>query len=343
MKKVTLYIFSLFCLGVFILSQSKPFMEWWSDYRVNQLHMPFTRARYGDLYSGCYLSQFMDTAATKKLAEYKTSRKNINLYILHDSYLAGQIKKENFLSVDKLILSDLRGEGVSINLDHKKKNVLIFECSERTADWRLINTAFVFPKLYIKKDSITKETKPKTENQEFIQFLFNSFVNQNIEFNLFDYEIFKPLKETKAKISFIYFNKVPADIAVSSNKKYLLLNETVDNRFAQSSFLGLSDEHIDIITSKINEIDLYYKNMGFDKIYFTIIPNPASIIDTERMRYNHKIERIANNYQLHADFINVYDIFKKSKKQLYRRDDSHWNRNGLQLWVNEVNAKFLAY
>ena len=343
MKKARLYSFSFLCLSVFVLSQSTPFMQWWSDYRIYQLHIPFTRARYGDLYSGCFLSQYIDTAATKKLTEYKTSRKNIDLYILHDSYLAYQLKKENFIGVDKLILSDFRGDGKQIRLDRSKKNILIIESSERSSDWHFTDTAFMFSKIYINKPKIEKDKSAKTKGNPFINYFFNPFVNQNLEFNLFDYELFKPLKETKAKLIFNYFNKVPKDIAVSSNRNYLLLNETVDNNFVESSFRWLSNEQIDFIVNTMNRINLYYKNIGFDEVYFSIIPNPVSIIDSERLPYNHKIERIKNTDWLHAKFIDVYDVFKNSKKQIYRRDDSHWNGNGVQLWVNEVNTKFLAY
>ena len=36
-------------------------------------------------------------------------------------------------------------------LNKKQKNILIIECSERTADWRLTDTVLAYPKLYIKK------------------------------------------------------------------------------------------------------------------------------------------------------------------------------------------------
>lgn len=342
MKKIRLYIFSFLFLLLFVLSQSTSFMEWWADYRVQKLHAPYTRVRYGDIYSSCFLPQFMDTTH-KKLREYKTTKTNIDLYMLHDSYLGGQIKKENFIGVDKLILSDFRGEGVCACLNRKKKNILIIECSERMADWRLTDTSLSYPKLYTKRTKTLKNIPRQKKEKSLLKIFFNPFINQNLEFILFDYEFFKLLKETKAKTNFKTFDKLPADIAVSSDKKYLLLNETIDLQRFESSFRWLSNPDIDNIVYLINLTEIHYKNLGFDEVYFSIIPNPVSIIDTERYLYNYKISRIKNTIWLNAKFIDVFDIFKKSKKRVYRRDDSHWNNYGLQLWVDQVNSKLLSY
>lgn len=340
MKKLKLYIFSFLCLLIFIFSQSTPLMEKWADFRVQKLHIPFARARYGDLYSGCFLRQYMDTANHLKLKEYKTTRNNIDLYILHDSYLANHLKKENFIGVDTLILSDLRDKGVCFNLNKKKKNILIIECSERTADWRLTDTALSYPKLY-PCNSVIRKTKEINEN--FIKYFFNPFINQNLEFNLFDYEFFKPVKETKAKVNFNLFNRVPPDVAVSANSKYLFLAETVDPARYESSFRNMGEIEIVKIVYLMNLTEEHYKKLGFEKVYFSIIPNPVSILDQGRMPYNHKIERIRNTTWMKCGFIDVYDMFRNTKKQIYRKDDSHWNTYGVQLWVNEVNAELLSY
>jgi hypothetical protein len=344
MKKVRLYIFSCLCLLVFICSESKSFMEWWADYRIQKLHAPFTRARYGDLYSGCFLPQFMDTARGKELTEYKTKQKNTDLYILHDSYLANQLKKENFIGVDTLITSDFRGEGVQFKLNKNKKNILIIECSERMIEWRTSDTASAFSKLYTEKPSSDSAEKTRKKNKSFVDYLFNPMIDRNIEFNLFDYEIFRPFKEIKAQINYNLFDKIPSNTAISSDKKYLFLNETVDPKSPISSFWLLLDPNVASIVNNMNTIYTHYKKLGFTVVYFSFIPNPVTILDRNRNRnsfYNYKIGRIKDSKILLAECIHVVTIFNDSKKQIYRRDDSHWNRNGIQLWVNEVNAKLI--
>ncbi len=340
MKKVKLYIYSFFCLAIFVLSLNKPFMEWWSDYRIYPLKAFSARSRYGDLYSACFLPNFMDTSLTK-LKTYNTSLKNTNLYILHDSYLLGRIKTENFKNLNKLFLVDYRGDEVYVQPDTTKRNIIIIECSERTAGWRLTDTAVIFSKLRTRKPIALNKNLVIIENTQVANYFFNPFINQNLEFNLFDYELFKPIKEYKAIINYYFFNRIPKDIVVSINKNYLLLNETVDVNQATSSFRYISDEEINYDVYCVNYISQCYKNMGFDEIYFSIIPNPVSIIDAGRMPYNHKIERIETNYFLRTNYIDVYTIFTQSKKQIYRRDDSHWNNYGLQLWLDEVNNKIL--
>jgi hypothetical protein len=317
-------------------------MEWWADLRVQKLNMPYSRYIYGDLYSSCFLPQFMDTAYHPKLKEYKTSRNKIDLYILHDSYLGdGQIKKENFIGVDSLVLSDFRGEGVHFNLNKKKKNILIIECSERTAEWRIKDTALCYPKLYSGKMPVY-DKKPNAYVID-LKSIFNPMLNYNLEFNLFDYEFLKPVKEAKAILNFNLFNRVPPDVTLSTDKKYLFLNETVNPNRSESSFWWMPEKSIIEIVYMLNFTNEHYKKSGFDKIYLSIVPNPVSILDYKRSTYNHKLERIRRTDWMHCGFIDVFDVFLKTKKQIYRRDDSHWNSYGIQLWVNQVNAEFLKY
>ena len=339
MKKLKLYIFSSFCLTLFILSESKPFMEWWTDYRVYDLNMPFARAKYGDMYSGCFLPQYIDSSA-RKLREYTSTKNLIDLYVLHDSYLENKIKKENFIGVNKLTLVNYRSENSQIKLNKKNKNILIIECSERTADWRITDTSITFQHFLIHKQ---KKVAEKTQKKNFISRFFNPYIDQNLELNLFDYELIRPIKEAKANLNFTLFERLPKDITVSRDKNYLLLTETVDINYFQSSFRKVSDQEIVNIVYMMNLTEIHYKKLGFDDVYFSIIPNPVSIVDTERDWYNYKIARIKNTSWRHVKFIDVFDVFKTSRKRVYRRDDSHWNSNGVQLWVDQVNSNLLNY
>ena len=288
----------------------------------------------------------MDTPRGKTLTEYKTKQKNTDLYILHDSYLANQLKKENFIGVDTLVMSDFRGEGVQFKLNKNKKNILIIECSERTIEWRTSDTALAFSKLYNEKPTSKSSEKATEKNKLFVDYLFNPMIDRNIEFNLFDYEIFKPLKEIKAEINYNLFDKIPADIAISSDKKYLFLTETVDPKSSVSSFSLLMDSNIVKIVNNMNTLYRHYKKLGFTAVYFSFIPNPTTILDinrNSRWSYNYKIGRIKDNKNLLPQCIDVVTVFNNSKKQIYRKDDSHWNRYGIQLWVNEVNAKLIFH
>lgn len=332
---------SFFFFSLFVLSLNKPFMEWWALTKREKFSSRIN-SRLGDLYKISYLTGFTDTSDNLKLSEYRTAKHPIDLYILHDSYLEGRLKKENFVGVDTLVMSHYGGSGVKIRLNKKKYNVLILECSERTVDWRMKDVAMLYPKLY------TTEESPEQKDIASVQlknYFFNPLINQNLEFNLFNYELFRPLKEFKADLIYSLFHKTPNDVAVSSNNKYLLLNETVNPNYNESSFRRLTNANIDETTYNMNLREAYYRKMGFDKVYFSIIPNPVTVVDQFRVKhfYNHKIERIKGVVWRKFPMIDVYWTFMNTKKHIYRKDDSHWNNAGVQLWVNEVNAQLMLF
>lgn len=336
MKRLGLYIFSLCCLAVYILSLNRPFMEWWADYRTYHLHAAYAKARYGDLYSNCFLPGYIDTAYIP-LKKY-TQKGNTNLYIIHDSYLEGKIEKDNFTGLGKLVTANYNNEPIAINLDTTQKNILLIECSERTADWR-----FADPTSVVAHFSFSPLKKPQAKTEEsqesFANYFFNPNINQNLEFSLYDYEYFIPVKSLKAQLNYSLFKRLPKDVSVSSDGKYLFLNETVDPASGASSFILLDSVRLHYLTQCINGISEYFKQRGFSEVYFSIVPNPVSILDAKRYPYNHKIEKLESDPYLQARYISIYSLFKNTKQKIYRTDDSHWNGHGLQLWIDEVNKE----
>jgi len=339
MKKAGLYTFSLGCLLIYALSLNRSFMEWWADYRVYKLEAPHVKALYGDLYSNCFLPCYIDTAYIP-LKEINSSFQNTNLYIIHDSYLEDKLKKENFDRVNILTMLNYNDPGIEILPDTSKRNILIIECSERTAEWRLSDTSTIFSKIQIHSPTLNSSESPFAEEKTpFLTYLFNPYINQNLELSIYDYEYFIPIKSLKSKINFSLFNRLPKDVYVSTDKKYLLLNETVDPTLLTSSFTPLISKRIDLAAFCMNLVSTYYKDNGFDEVYFSVIPNPVSIIDQFRMPYNHKIETLYTHPDLKSKYIDIYNLFRSCNYAIYRTDDSHWNGKGIQLWVDEVNKK----
>lgn len=340
-KKIGLYLLSFVCFTVYALSLNPDFMEWWSTYRWEKLGIADTRTHHGDLYSYCFLPGFTDPP-TPPLKELREAETGTDLYIIHDSYLLSKIKKENFKGLHKLIMSDYRGDGISVKPDPSKKNILIIETSERTADWRLKDLANMFAKLNVDKNlpvPIEKKDDPKRPWRDYI---FNENINHSLEYNLFEYRLFFPVREFKALINYNWFGRISKDVVLSTDKKHLLLKETIDTSLYSSSFRKIRPDEIANIVNSVNAAVQHYRENGFNEVYISIIPNPVSIVDTERMPYNHKIDLICGDTSLKAQSINVYPLFKNAGQQLYLRDDSHWNTNGIQLWVDEVNKKVLG-
>jgi hypothetical protein len=341
MRKIALYALAFLFFTIYVLSLYVPFMEWWSEIKTNKLHIADSRTNHGDLYNYCFLPGYHDTPC-EPLREYSTRKKGNNLFILHDSYLLSKIKKENFENIDSLILSDFRGEGVFVKPDTAKRNILIIECSERMAEWRLTDLGNMYAKMNLQAPPIAAATS-QDEQKSIQDYFFNPNAGLNLEYNLFDYELFSVFKEIKALINYKLFGRIRKDVSLSSDKNYLLLTETIDTLQPTSSFKKLNSSEIEKIVSAVNMAVDYYMQGGFDEVYISIIPNPVSIVDEKRGTYNHKIEMICNHPKLNAKCIDVYPRFKKSGQQLYLRDDSHWNTNGIRMWVEEVNKKILSY
>jgi len=333
MRKAWLYIFSFACLLLYALSLNRPFMEWWADYRTYTLHAAHAKARYGDLYSNCFLPGYLDTAYIP-LKENKEGG-NTDLYILHDSYLEGKITKENFRGINKLVMADYRGADVEVRPDKTKRNILVIECSERTAEWRFTDTLNAFSKFNM--TGKLQHATDKDNGEPLLNYFFNPNINQNLEFMVYDYEYFIPLKNAKAWLNYRLFKRLPKDVSISTDEKYLLLSETVDPRSGSSSFAPLNYPYLDHVTRCVNRVGQYYKSRGFDEVYFSVIPNPVSIVDEYRGSYNHKIEWLEKNTLLQSKYLSICPVFQDARTRIYRTDDTHWNGNGLQLWVDEVN------
>jgi len=58
-------------------------------------------------------------------------------------------------------------------------------------------------------------------------------------------------------------------------------------------------------------------------------------------KYNNVIRRIQNHPDLKMPMVDLIGIFDTCHCPLYFRSDSHWNYNGFNIWVNEVN-KYLV-
>ena len=303
------------------------------------------RWRYGDLYGLCYLPDYKF-----KLEPFKKYPKNFRkkasnkiLYIVGDSYLADKTLSGAFPQFDDVIFLDRRFPFGPIVLDSTKQNYLVLETSERN----LIN--FNFDKTFEAKWT-TMDLKaranfniltparspafylPKTFWERLNNTLFNKNLSRNLELLLFDDKIFTPLKELKASINYKLFNRVDKDVAISTDKTRLLMNLTVDTASRLSGFRIIPEKEIDTIVSNLSTACNYYQSIGFKKVVLSIIPNPVSVYDEKRMRYNRLIQRVeqANRFTL----LDIYNTFKSSNDNLYYRSDTHWNPKGFDLWVD---------
>lgn len=306
------------------------------------------RWRYGDLYGLSYLPQFK-----RKLEPFKkygpragAPATNRMLYIIGDSYLADKTLSGAFSSFDNVVFLDRRFLFGPIKLDSTRQNYLMMEFTERnlnaydlfkTAELRWTQTD-IKNKLNFNQTSGKQPVKPSEPSSllsRLNHIIFNKDLSRNIELLLFDDRLFTPFKEAKAALNYHLFGRVAKEVAVSTDKKRLFLNSTVDTSNTESAFRPLSNRDINHIVSNLSIAGTYYRSIGFKKIFLSIIPNPVSIYDPQRMPYNHLLQRVETRTNL--NFVSLFNIFKSTHSNLYHLSDAHWTPNGFNIWVSENN------
>ncbi|MCX6251665.1 MAG: hypothetical protein NTX61_13045 [Bacteroidetes bacterium] len=316
-----------------------------------------SRYHYGDLYGISFLPSYKNEIWPKKafikLDLYNIQR-SVNLYCICDSYLWSFVKSGSvFCGVKSYKFTRWGYDGtMEVKLDTSQVNVLLIEVAERF--FRIKSKTNYIDKIkFIKNTSqssygnspkvvVTADlSMNKEELMKFYNTINNTKLNQNLEFNLFDYTIFSCLKEMKAWLNYKLFGRVPQEISVLDNCPYLFLSETVDPLSDQSSFKFLPDEEVSDIVLRLNSVYEYYKNKGFKYVIISIIPNPISIVYPFYKTYNDIIRRVQNHPGLIMPMIKIYDKFDSIGNILYLPSDSHWSLTGYYIWLNEFN-KYLS-
>jgi len=351
MKRLLAYIALFVSIVLYAISCSNTLSERYTDARYNgPVMFSYDKFRYGDLFGISFLPGYKYEQA-KEPAFVKKEKFNIpplvNLYMINDSYLGFHLPVDsNFYGISHIFHKDWYDEAyIETVLDKHKVNVLLFEVSERA--FRAIADSFILKKqVEVLKDSgqLQSKIRMKEENKlgiwsDIFDYVFNTQTNQNLEFNAFDYHFITPLRELKAGLNYRLFNRISKDVVVSNHNEYLYFGETIDTSQKSSSFNSLSDEEVKSIVAYLNGSYRYYKNLGFDEVYFTVVPNPVSVLCPERDKYNRLIPRVTHDSSLRMPMIDLFDVFVTSPTRVYYRSDTHWNMDGFTLWLNEFHKR----
>ena len=340
MKKIIAYLIFLIALFFYCISSCDNLSEQYTEWRNTTKYLSYDKSRFGDLFGLSYLPDYKkninDEPIVVKQDKYK-SKKNINLYCVCDSYLASFVSSDSiFYGINKSYKKHWYSDPtLNTKLDKSKINILLFEITERNLR-NITDSNYFFNQIELSNNSFAKE-EPKGFFSNISDVLYNPLFAQTLEFNLCDYPFTTPFKELKAQINYKFFNRMSKEISVSTDKKYLFYKGTVDDTLKSSSFSFAYDDEVEKIVRVFNATSKHFKKLGFKEVYFSIIPNPASILESDSFRYNKLIPRIQNNKNLETKIINVYDIYRKSKIKMYYTSDTHWNINGFNTWVNEFN------
>jgi hypothetical protein len=312
--------------------------KWWGTYQCLN----------GDLVSMSYLDfikKFNPGPDTNHLEHtVHAPSDNTVLYIHGDSY-TWHLGDSNFAGVSSLIYIN-RDHGCNYHLDSTKRNILIIEISERFV-WDYFSTLRMFDEVcdsVIKKKSITcsyPESQYQTNEAGMfpafsVDDLFNKYINQNLQCNLFNYQFIMPMFESKAALNYYVFNRASGDVVISKDRNSLFLKKTVSSDETGSSYAPVSAGQVIQLIENFNLIYDHYTRGGFSEVYLSIIPNSATMEQPDG--YNYFIPTIQNDPRLRMKVIDIYSVFKASPAGMYWPGDTHWYNKGKQKWLDLVNA-----
>jgi len=347
MRKFISFLIIALCLTIYYCSNNAKITEQYTDYRERRMLLGSDKIGYGGLYGMCYLSDYRYPFSYDIKATNDTLEKNINLYLFSDSYLYYRVSSKHFCNTNKLYKMKWFETETFLSqeaLDTTKKNVLVFEMTERYVRLLLENYDGLINMLSIgnkakETDKHTEIAEQKTIFEKIQTPLINPNINSNLELNLFDYKIFRPLKELKANLNYYVFNRLNEEVFVDTAKKQLYYKPTVAGDQKMNSFYPIDSLELNNLCATINKVHDLYQSKGFDEIYLAIIPNPVTIINPTLSNYNELIPTIQKVDTLRMKIFDIYSIFKQHPSAFYAKSDSHWNSAGLQRWLDEFNER----
>jgi hypothetical protein len=351
MKKIFTRLIILFLTTIYFVSLSPSLMKEIVDVRTKPNALfPSYRVDMGDLYGLSFLKKFGRSGWKPSfIPDTCTSNKNIDLYTISDSYLNNRMTKKAFCGVNNLIQVSWDGAPSTIQLDTQKTNILIIETVERytcvrfnVIEWMKhfnVNVETQKAIEYTILSDNSSKIEEKMTLEDLSKKIFNPNINQNLEFNLFDYKPFLFVWETRAELTQKLFKRLASPIvSIAANNKYLVLKETADGKQNTASNFPIADVEADKIVENLNEVSTFYRQKGFSEVYLSIIPNPIHIVDTT-FNYNQLIPKIQNHKNLKMPIIDVYPVFKENNTLVFHKNESHWTNQGMQFWIDQVNLE----
>lgn len=337
----------LIVLGILLLaaSTSRTFMAWIYEQRVEkETWWGVHQAVDGDLVEMAYLDRVSKFRSAKDYTfeKHPVETGKTDLYLWGDSYV-WKIPDTAYAAVRNFKFGWRYRDNIEYTLDTVQKNILLIEIAERYVRSYFSSTDIFEHVRKAQSPSARLLPEPSTHYARMqlpeMEWLFNENINQNLEFNLFNYNFINTIRHSKASMNYYLFSRASGNVVISDNGQQLFLKETVTGKNVENSYYPVSDEEIRRIVGTLNSIYDHYLQEGFNEVYLSIIPNPSTILQSTG--YNQLIPRIENDPALKMKKISVYQLYNKENKTIYRPGDTHWNNEGLQLWLGQVNKMLI--
>ncbi len=343
MRKAFAIIVFISCLGVLGLSSSELGMHALSRIRYQDTGvLGSDKYRFGDLYGLSYLAPFRlekDTSLIHSQA-IKQTKRDIDLTILGDSYLYSYVQMDtsNFVRAKQVVFRRWSEPKPLTLRASTNKKVLIIEVVERNV-WSI----FHVDRLKAHFESLpSPATWYESWNRSLSEWIYHPQLEQNLDFALFNMQVFSPWKSLKARLNADLFHRLPSDVSVSKDGQFLYMRETVDSTQRGSSFYSLQDEDMHELRDRILALNHYAHSKGFDEVVFVIIPNPVVMTKTEQRPSNQLIQRLAIELGGQVRFVDPTHALNSGREKYFFKSDSHWNQAGARAWLAQFNQYLLT-
>jgi hypothetical protein len=331
LKYIFLIIFSLVWLVGLSPSLSAKIGEW---------KLIKDSYRFGDLYRLSNLPQFKDPSkqCPKQIfVEKIPGKKKIHLYIVGDSFTEKErVGKEDF-AVDEY--QYVHWDNIlHLKTDTSEINILLMECVERHFREKMTS-----PIHNLIPDSATFVLKGPEPS--FMHKLDKVFASDGTEGRLdaafFQNDMLLKLKEMKAAFTYHFFHRVNKEVTLVNNDKNLVYYLDTDTPKITSSFTDLREGELDTMMTNLAQSNTLARQLGFDHVILSVIPNKVSVLMPEYGRYNNLISRVYNHPKMTLPYIDVLSDFRKMKDKAYLKGDSHWTCQAQDVWLHKANRLIL--
>lgn len=289
--------------------------------------------RYGDLYRLSNLAEFKDPKKKCPALPVPKPSQKIALYIIGDSFTERQRVDSSDFAVTRYHWAHW-GENLHLKLDTSYTNIILLESVERN-----VRSHFGTPIGNIIPDTATFIAHPA--DTRFMHELDRVFASDGVEDRLntilFQFDPMLKFKEIKSWINHRFFDRTDPKVTLSGDGSTLAYYEDTDSTLINSSYNYVPDAEIDSLISVINFDRIFLEDIGFDQVWFSIIPNKATVLMPDYGVYNHIIDRIYRHPELKVSSIGVLEVFRQMQQNAYLKGDSHWSCAGQRVWLEKVN------
>lgn len=309
----------------------------------------FDLYQLGDLYRYSYLAEFKDTAVHSSPFPVVKEKQKFNLFVIGDSF-SGPFEKGHFPTAANYSFANwnhVNQSDIHLHVNPKEYNVLVLQSSEKHILIRWEKKSYkpyLFPFEHEPNETggfgFEYCKKPETFLQKTERYIGRPAVaEQNIGILLFSNPLVLQIKESKARLNQLVFNRIAEEVEVYHEKKFLIQTMTSDLKYKyMSSFHEHTDGEIENITNNLGHMNRYFRYAGFDSVLVALVPNPISVIDPEYKgrKYNQVLSRVERKI-VGLGVVSVFEDFSKGKESLFRKGDSHWNLAGERIWLSVLN------